>query len=62
MTEKEVLDEVFNTYKWWVGFCSRNYSTILKHRYYNTTLSQSTIDNIIKHCGYKVLTEKTYTK
>lgn len=62
MTEQEVLNEIFETYKWWVGFCSRDYAGVLKHRYNTTTLNQNTIDNIIKHCGYEILTHKTYTK
>jgi hypothetical protein len=62
MTEEEVLKEIFDTYKWWVGYCTRSYSSILKHRYYTTTLSQPVIDSIIKHCGYSIIREREYKK
>jgi len=62
MTETQVLDEIFETFKWWVGFCSRNYAGVLKHRYKTTSLTEGTIMQIIKHCGYIVETERTYKK
>ena len=62
MTETQVLTEIFDTYKWYIGFCDDNYAGVLKHRYKTTTLSQDTIDKIIKHCGYVVVTQKTYSK
>lgn len=62
MTEQQVLKEIFNTFRWYDGLYTGNYARVLKHRYENTSLSQCTIDLIIKHCGYLVVTEKRYGK
>ena len=62
MTESEVIEDIFNTYKWYVGIFAQSYSYTIKHRYKNNSLSQSTIDLIIKLSGYELSSKRTYQK
>lgn len=62
MTEKEALEDVLNTDRWYTGFCSSGYASTLRNRYNTTTLSQPTIDAIIRHGGYKIVQERKYEK
>ena len=62
MTESQVLDEIFNTFKWYVGIVTDKYAYILKKRYKEGKLSQETIDMIIRESGYVVSQDKVYTR
>lgn len=62
MQEHELLNKIFNTPNWYEGICTKNYSYILQYRYDSNSLSQGTIDRIIKLSGYVIDTERTYKK
>lgn len=61
MTESEVLNEIFSTYKWYIGIFEDSYARVLKYRFEKGLLTYETRQMVIEKCGYTVVTIRTYS-
>jgi len=62
MTKTECFEGIINERKWHVGLFSDNYAVLIKKRYKEGTLSNATIEKVLKHFGYRRVQEEIWTK
>lgn len=62
MEESKIFTKIVSEHKWYVGFCSADYASKLKKRYYKGSLKQSTVENMLNHFGYYKTEDSVYEK
>lgn len=62
MSEKEVMESIFSTHKWYVGIMSQPSASMFKKRYFRGEVKKKTTLELIRSFDFEIDKETTFKK
>lgn len=60
MTKKQAFEEITSEHKWYIGYCTQGYASLLVQRFNAGQLKEKTVNAFLTKFGYKLVKEQEW--